>query len=315
MTDTDASQMAEYRSVLDAVMPLYLDGRYDDALRLVRASSGSRSHHADTAHLAACLLSLGGDPAGAVAELQAALDAGQWWDRQVLEDDDDLAAAAEVSGWAQLVDASAQRCAAAQGDPVPAPVVLRPQGKPTLLLVALHGAGSDGADTAPRWGAAVDDGALLVAPYSSHRTTPTRRSWPDLMVGGHDVERALADVQLPGDVPIVLGGASAGARQAMLMTLTANPLAPQRFLVVGPALDRIELDPGTVRRAGERGVRGHVVLGADDEGYAAVTAKVAQLSDAGVATTLDVVEGLGHDYPDDFPERLRAELPRLVSGV
>jgi hypothetical protein len=181
------------------------------------------------------------------------------------------------------------------------------------VLVVLHGAGSDGADTAPHWQAAVDDGALLVAPNSSHRTTPTRRTWPDLMVGSHDVDRALAGLDLPAGVPVVLGGASAGGRQAMLMTLTADPLAPQRFLVVCPALGRIELDAGTMRRAGARGVRGHVVQGADDDLRADVSAKVAQLSDAGVDTTLEVIDGLGHDYPDDFAERLRAALARLVA--
>jgi hypothetical protein len=311
MSDTDAAQMAAYRSLLEAVLPLYLDGRYADALQIVRTTPGNPSR-ADTAHLTACLLALAGDPAAAVAELQAAFDAGQWWDRHLLEDDDDLAAAQAVGGWSALVAASAERCAAAQRDPVPAPVVVRPTGEPTMTLVALHGGGSDGADTAPHWAAAVDDGALLVAPSSSHRTTPTRRNWPDLMLGGHDVDRALAIAPPPAGVPVVLGGPSAGGRQALLMTLTADPLAPQRFLVVCPALGRIELDPGTIRRAGERGVRGHVVQGADDEAYDDVLAKVAQLSAAGVDTTLDVIEGLGHDYPDDFAQRLRSGLAGLL---
>jgi acetyl esterase/lipase len=159
---------------------------------------------------------------------------------------------------------------------------------------------------------AVDHGAVVIAPSSSRRSTATHRTWPDLMVGGVDVERAVAAAAAPGDVPVVLGGFSAGGRQAMLMTLTANLDAPQRFLVVCPALGRITLDPGTARRAAARGVRGHVVLGADDEAYDAVTAAVALLSAAGVATTLEVVEGLGHDYPADFAERLPVALDALL---
>jgi hypothetical protein len=313
MSDTDAAQMAEYRSLLESVLPLYIGGRYADALQIVRTATGHPSP-ADTAHLTACLLACAGDPAAAVAELQAAYDAGQWWDRHLLEDDDDLAAAHAVDGWSALVTASAERCAAAQSDPVPAPVVVRPSGEPTVTLVVLHGGGSDGADTAPHWAAAVEDGALLIAPSSSNRTTPTRRNWPDLMLGGHDVDRALELTPPATGVPVVLGGASAGGRQAMLMTLTADPLAPARFLVVSPALSRIELDPGTVRRAGDRGVRGHVVIGADDDSRADVTTKVAQLSAAGVVTTLDVVDGVGHDYPEDFAGRLRAALPPLLAA-
>ena len=97
------------------------------------------------------------------------------------------------------------------------------------------------------------------------------------------------------------------------MTLTANPEAPARFLAVCPALGRIQLDAGTARRAGERGVRGHVVLGEDDEAYAAVTDALALLNDAGVVTSLDVVAGLGHDYPSDFATRLGEALPGLLS--
>src|SRR3954468_4134223 len=92
MTTDDAALAAAYRATLDTVLPLYADGRYSEALAVVRGSQGHRLHLADPAHLAACLRALADDAPGAVAELQAALDAGAWWDRQVLEDDDDLPA-------------------------------------------------------------------------------------------------------------------------------------------------------------------------------------------------------------------------------
>jgi predicted esterase len=304
-----------YRDLLEAVTPLYTDRRYVDALRLVRdAAAALASHRADTAHLAACLLCLDGDARGAYDELRRAFDEGEWWDRCVLEDDDDLATARALPQFATLVAESDRRTQAAQGAPPPAPVVDRPTRPPTAVLVALHGAGQDGRTTAPLWHAAVDDGLLVVAPTSSRRTTPAHRTWPDLLIGGHDVEQALLQAEAPADVPHVLGGFSAGGRQAMLMTLTADPEAPERFLVVNPALGHVEVDPGTTRRAGGRGVRGHVLLGADDEAYDAVTAAVAQLNDGGVRTTLDVVEGLAHAYPGDFATRLHAALPGLLSG-
>src|SRR3954452_13865085 len=171
---TDAAARQAYSDLLDAVLPLYAEGRYADALRLVRAAQPELApRQADVAHLAACLLSLDGDGPAAVSELQTAYDAGAWWERSLLEDDDDLAAAQAQPEFSALVERSERRSAEAQDERPPPALVVRPEGLPTAVLAALHGAGSDGAQTAPFWRAAVDAGALLVAPDSSRRTTAT----------------------------------------------------------------------------------------------------------------------------------------------
>jgi hypothetical protein len=54
------------------------------------------------------------------------------------------------------------------------------------------------------------------------------------------------------------------------------------------------------------------VLGADDEAVDAVTSAVTALNDAGVTTTLDLVDGLEHDYPDDFAQRVRPAYAALL---
>jgi predicted esterase len=310
---TPAHAAHAYQNLVRAVLPFYRARQYTEALLLVRSAESALDGRwrAETAHLAACLLALGGDAEGGFEQLRRASGDGAWWDRHLLEDDDDLAPVRELDGFAALVEESHARAHGAQGD-APAPVVEWPQTAPTSVLVALHGGGSDGAETAAQWRAVAEDGAVVLAPTSSRRTTPMHRTWPDLLVGGHDVERAMDEGGAPSDVPVVMGGFSAGARQAMLMTLTANPEAPQRFLVVCPAVRQVELDAGTVARAARRGVRGHLLLGGDDEATEAVARMVAQLDEGGVETTVEVAPGVGHDYPPDFAVRVRVALAGLL---
>lgn len=82
----------DYRALNDAVFALYDDGRFADALDLLRVERGGAiAHDADVALLAACLHGRLDEPDAALAELTGALDRGGWWDPDMLAGDDDLA--------------------------------------------------------------------------------------------------------------------------------------------------------------------------------------------------------------------------------
>ena len=179
----DAAQEALYRALDETVSRLYAEGRLADALKAVEDEAPRiPSRRADTAHLAACLLTLTGRPEDALAELRAALADGAWWSPAILADDDDLAAVRDLEGFAPLLSESTIRHATATGVPLP-PVVRRPQGVPRGVLVALHGADQDAALAAEQWAAALDAGFVLVAVDSCQRSTPLYRSWPDTGLG------------------------------------------------------------------------------------------------------------------------------------
>jgi hypothetical protein len=60
-------------------------------------------------------------------------------------------------------------------------------------------------------------------------------------------------------------------------------------------------------------LRGLAVLGdQDDDVGEDATASYRYLSGAGLRVELDMVPGLGHDYPDDFADRLRAALEPMT---
>ncbi|MEE6258837.1 hypothetical protein [Plantactinospora sonchi] len=315
MTDDRAA----WQAVSDDAIAHYLGQRYAEGVELVRAAQpGLPGWRSDLAHLAACLLSLAGRPAEALAELRAAYEAGGWWHRRILVDDDDLAPLRALDGFAELVERSHARATAA-GQATRPPLLHRPAGPARGLLVALHGAGQDADDAVAQWRAAIDAGYVLMALDSTQRNTPTYRSWPDPEVADRDVAEAL-DRLPPADraLPLVTAGFSAGGRQAVRWALAAHPGTPVGFLAVAPAIGPDDLDPGWVPGAVARGLRGRVLLGArDDDVRDDALAALDTLRRAGVDCRLDEVPELGHDFPADFARRLPkllAELPVSTGG-
>jgi hypothetical protein len=300
---------ARFSDLLDRVIALYERQQYVDALADVRATAGDLpAHRSDTAHLAACLLALGGRPVDALSELRGAYDDGGWWARSVL-DDDDLASLSALAGFADLVEAADRRCQEAPRSTLET-VVVGSLESARAVLVVLHGANGDGPQTAPIWQPLARDGVVLLAPTSWQRTTPTHRTWLDPTTRWRDV----STVQLPR-VPLIVGGFSAGGRQAMQWATDPSDLVPDAFLTACPAIDVARLDVAAMSAAAARGVHGHVLFGAQDPGTQRADAAVDAMRSEGIQVTVDVVEGLGHDYPVDFVERVRPVLARLLADT
>ncbi|WP_371661803.1 hypothetical protein [Streptomyces sp. NBC_00280] len=319
---TNVAQEALYRALDETVSRLYAEGRLADALTAVQdAAPRIPSRRADTAHLAACLLTLTGRAEDALAELRAALADGAWWSPAILVDDDDLAVVRDLEGFAPLLRESTARHATATGVPLP-PVVRRPQGAARGVLVALHGADQDATLAAEQWAAALDAGFVLVAVDSSQRSTPLYRSWPDTGLGIRDITAALAELdEADRSLPLLAAGFSAGARVAVLWALSDvsdvsdAAVRPSGFLALGPALTPAHLDGERRARAARSAVRGRILVGEQDDD---VTPEVFDahkvLADAGADVTLETMPGVGHDFPADFPQRLPALLDSLLAA-
>jgi hypothetical protein len=315
-----------FSALMGRVLPLYEHQQYADALAHVRAAADDLlALRSDTAQLAACLLALDGRPDEALAELRSAYDAGGWWARPVLEEDDDLAALKGLDGFAELVEASDDRCRASQ-TAAEEMVVIGAVDEARAVLVALHGANGDGPRAAAIWQPLASHGVLLAAPTSSRRTTPSHRTWSDGEPEWRDITQ-VATLLVDPSRPLVVGGMSAGGRQALQWIISPRELGrsgelvpsavlvPSAFLVVCPAIGVSRLDRAAIPAAAARGARGHAVLGAEDGGTESALKALELLRAEGIDVSVDVVEGLGHDYPVDFVERVAPVLARLVAGA
>ena len=296
-----------YGQLTERVVALYEQREYVAALALLGSEQATLpTYRSDLAHLAACLHSVAGDPDAALADLQGAAAEGAWWHPRLLLEDDDLAPVRALPGYDELVDQAAARSSAAQAAArARPPVVRRPAGdRPArALLLVLHGAGQDAVQAAASWTAAVDHGLVLVAVESSQLSTPTYRTWPDLEAAAADVNAALATLPAPERaLPVVAGGFSAGARAALLCALSGQPVPVAGVVAVAPAVW-----PEHTATARHR-PRVVVVIGSQDDLLPTTRAAVDPLPGA----RLDVVGGLGHDYPEDFAGRLPPALDEVL---
>ena len=293
---------SRYDALSDRVFALYEEKRFAEALEVLsEPRTGVEPWFAELAHTEACVRALQGDPAGAFRVLQAASDAGGWWDAGILTEDDDLAGLQSLPGFQGLVALSASR---QKSDPRPAIVKLPPSGKPGGVVVALHGAAQNAARAAADWAGVLDLGYALVCVDSSQHMSPMYQTWPHRDRAIEDIARALAELpdELKG-LPLIAAGFSAGGRAALDWALTAQPERAVGVVVLAPALRALPaqaqgpLSPATI------------LIGTEDDLLEVVDGAAAQLATFGL--TIDKLPGLGHESPVDLTDHLREVLPGI----
>lgn len=275
-----------------------------------------------TAYWKACILSLMGQAEEAVSALAQGLANGAWWAPAMLSQDPDLEAARALPQMAAVLAESNQRWRAAQDRSKPETFILDPKGRsdasakhdgvPPPLMLALHWRNGSGPEFIERFRPVADDlGFLLASAQSSQMCAKDGYCWDDLALGEAEVARALASLHASHRFDanrVVLAGASQGGRLAIALSL-ALPLCG--FIAVVPAVGSVEAFAPHIKSAAERGVKGYIITGERDHFLAGTEDLKRLLDSSGVPCRMEVVAGMPHAFPEDFPERL-ARAARFV---
>lgn len=295
---------AEYDALTDRVASLYEQGAYQEALTAVdQADDSLKPWLAELTHLRACLLAVLGQPDQALAALQTAATAGAWWDDSLLTEDDDLATLQSLPGFTDLLESSRLGRSLPESSE---PVVELPSGEVRGVVVALHGAGQRATHAARDWASVTSLGYALVCVESSQLMSPMYRTWPDPERSRDDIAQALS--HLPTElqsVDVIAAGFSAGGRVALDWALTAQPRPVAGVVVLAPALRQL---PAAAHGALEPAV---VFMGTDDDLLEVVEEAGEQLRGFGVS--VELLPGVGHEFPADFDARLSEVLFRKQS--
>ena len=276
-----------------------------------------------TAYWKACILSLMGRAEEAVSALAQGLAEGAWWSPIMLNRDPDLEAARTLPQMAEVLAETDRRWQAAQVRSKPQTFILDPRDRTAApaghdgalppLMLALHWYTGTGPEFIERFRSAADDlGFLLASAQSSQMCAKDQYCWDDRAEGEAEVSGVLASLRgshrFDAD-RVILAGASQGGRLAIAMSL-ALPLCG--FIAVVPAVRGVEEFAAHVESAAERGVKGYIITGEKDY-FLAGTEKLQRFLDSnGVSCRIEVVEGMAHTFPKDFPERL-ARAARFVT--
>lgn len=279
----------------------YGRGAWAEALQAAERYTELVPDEAEPLYWVACLRSLAGDGAGAVAALEDGVGRGFWWSPSMLREDADLRRAQDEPAFSRVVEVSERRMAEARRDAVPALLV---DGEGGDVLLALHGRMGNAQGALEAWRPAVGTGLRVAALGSSQLWASGVAGWDDLETARRELDWAEAQL---GVAPAVIGGFSQGGILAICEAARGRTdafvaLAPSVGRVGMPTLD--ELRPLLARR----GLRGAIAIGADDLRLEDARALVAAAAEAGTPILLEVVDGLEHAYPVDLDQRL----PRLL---
>jgi predicted esterase len=294
----------EYLGMWTRLTALYDEGRTKDALDVIddidRRFPERRPYMSNPR---ACLYSLMGDADRALRVARDAVERGWWWSEARIADPDmdhvrdHPEFRALMQDMAELRERARNRIAR-----TPDVAIFTPDISPArAVVVALHMYGATAEETAPFWSTATSWGAVVAVPESTLRDAGGSPCWDDEGLTDRDVDIALDEARRahPADhSPVVVGGASQGAAQAVRLAATGRVPGCGAFIAVVGAGPLLAKEPA-------RELRGVFIAGADDVLVRRrQEALHTEFVRRGVESRLEVVPGLGHWYPDDFAARL-----------
>lgn len=308
-----------FRELQVQVFALYGQARFSDALDVVtRALPMLPVQVSRLTFWQACFLCLLERPDDALAVLEAHRSKGGWWNPDRLEGDTDLAALRDKPEFIALVESSRAQQELMRETTLPQlEVVENGSAAPSPLLLAFHMRGSTLVATLPYWLPAQHSGMTVAVPQSSQLQGPNEYEWADAERAEREALGAFRKVQARYYIDssrVVLGGASQGADLAVQLALSGYPIPARGFVAVAGGGRAETLEP-LLRDAAQRSVRGVFIVGEHDPARTRVEAVYEMLGTAGLEVQLEVVMGLGHDYPSDFGVRLEKALAFIFSAA
>lgn len=255
-----------------------------------------------------------GEREEALSTLEQALDAGCWWSPLSLRRDPDLAPVRGDERFNCVVEASEQRWRAGFGDD-PELSMLSPVGAATgVLVVALHGSHAFSLDDfVAQWEPLTSLGIALVVPRSTQAANSDGgATWDDRGRMERDVQLAFERARERfATTRVVIGGFSAGGQSAITTAVLGRPtIDPVGFIAVGAPVDP-EIEHALEQA--DSSLRGWIVVGDEDWTLDGCLALSERARTIGLPWRIDVVPGVGHAIPDDFPARSRRAMDFLLS--
>lgn len=188
------------------------------------------------------------------------------------------------------------------------------------LVMVIHGGNQSIVQAMDRWDpSAIGDDVIIAYVQSSWRVDTTSYRWD---LGGLDifsVPTAQDEVlglyqEIVGAYPVDTGevtlvGFSQGGNLALFMA--AEGTIPAKGFIAGCPATRTPVPLETARAAAARGVRGTIFVGAEDWTVASTEITVSNFEKAGNPVHSIVMEGKGHEFPDNFDEVLRDALNQI----
>lgn len=188
------------------------------------------------------------------------------------------------------------------------------------LLMVIHG-GNQSIDKAmQRWQPQVIGDDLIIAYVQSSNRADTKSYRWDL--SGVDIYhmptaqqeviglyKTIVEKYAVDTSRVALAGFSQGGNLALIMA--AEGTIPAKGFIAGCPAIRSPIQPEVAQASAERGLRGTIFVGENDWTAASVSASVVNFNEAGLPINHIVMEGKGHEFPDNFEDVLREAVKHI----
>lgn len=299
------------------VFALYEQQAWAEALVLLEQHAPAFAEPSEAASVVfwqACFRSLLGRTDEALDTLESGLGRGLWWAEQRLRFDPDLQPLQGLPRLDGIIATCRTRCAEAERHVRPERLVAEPvaQMAPFPLLLALHGYDGAAAGTLPAWSPLSAHGWLVAALQSSQMAGLAGYHWSDEARTRQEVRQHLDELAAAYPLNLerlAIGGFSNGGRAALLLAFT-RALPVTAVVSVGASLPDEALAALDWEASGGAGWPRLLWLVGERDAYALprITSQAEVFTGHGVAVTVEIVPGLGHEVPLDLARRVASWL-------
>jgi predicted esterase len=292
-----------FTNIINKGLEMYRDERFWDAyLFMTENADHEPRNDAQVYDFRASLACRSGRPELGLRLLSEAVqDKGCWYSQEYLTKDEDIRPARELPGFPPLLNICAERERQARSQSANDLLLVKGERGPRgPLIIVLHGNMQNILIAREDWRGADPD---LVFIQSSQIAFSDAYVWKDLDRGVEDVRSRWKELWSSGEMDgreVIIAGFSAGAR--MVLHLVLNGLVNvDAMVLVGPWLPEMEKWGPLIREAGDRMPGAHIVIGDRDEECLPMAMTLHDaFRDAEVPSSIQVIEGMGHDYPSGF---------------
>lgn len=261
----------------------------------------------------ACALSVQGKKEEAVTALQTGLKQGIWWNPYILMADPDLKNLQTYEGFKKTVEKCEEIFNKVKKSTANELFVFGNKDS-EFGLFSMHARGTNVKDFAPHWlHEDREDTYFFGFPQSSQIFGYNAYCWDDQEISRKEIEHAYKEFQgISHTSSNIIAGASQGGKLAIELSLDKTLPGIKGFLAVMPAIKDVAVMATLLEENDYFDLKGCMIIGDQDPFYKNTLELMQLFKTRHVDCKLIVIEGLGHFFPQDFPELLSEAVGYIV---
>jgi predicted esterase len=315
--------MLNFYHLANQIFNSYQNEDYDKALELsLKAHENFTKHHNLTGYWITKAYSRLGEKDKALDYLREWSEEGYWIKPNRLENDQDLKTIRETDDFNRIKEISKKRYEKAKSKAKAKYEVITPDNYSIFeeypFILAIHWRASTMDEFARYYKSTVNSkGLILGSVQSSQPCGVNQFCWDDYEKARAEIKDDFHKINNEYRIDknkIILSGASQGGRLSIEIALK-RLINVKGFISVIPYLPEIKEYKHALEDMSNKisSLKGVIITGDKDISYNTTTKLKEEMEKAGLQSKLDVIEGMGHTIPKDFPKRIKDAIDFIYS--